>query len=78
MKRIKEKHLRYRKHNYVVLLNMDERTKLFSVLVNDLDDNCKVVENYNDLDSEDANFYFDKWVKEYTKKKEKEGKECLI
>lgn len=71
MKRIKEKHLRYRKHNYVVLLNMDERTKLFSVLVNDLDDNCKVVENYNDLDSEDANFYFDKWVKEYTKKKKK-------
>lgn len=71
MKRIKEKHLRYRKHNYVVLLNMDEKTKLFSVLVNDLDDNCKVVENYNDLDSEDANFYFDKWVKEYTKKKKK-------
>ena len=71
MKRIKEKHLRYRKHNYVVLLNMDERTKLFSVLVNDLDDNCKVVENYNDLDSEDANFYFDKLVKEYTKKKKK-------
>lgn len=78
MKRIKEKHLRYRKHNYVVLLNMDEKTKLFSVLVNDLDDNCKVVENYNDLDSEDANFYFDKWVKEYTKKKKKRGKECLI
>lgn len=71
MKRIKEKHLRYRKHNYVVLLNMDEKTKLFSVLVNDLDDNCKVVENYNDLNSEDANFYFDKWVKEYTKKKKK-------
>lgn len=71
MKRIKEKHLRYRKHNYVVLLNIDEKTKLFSVFVNDLDDNCKVIENYNELDSKDANFYFDKWVKEYSKKKKK-------
>lgn len=71
MKRIKEKHLRYRKHNYVVLLNFDETTKLYSVMVNDLDDNCKVIEDYNELDSEDANFYYDKWVKEYTKKKKK-------
>lgn len=74
MKRIKEKHLRYRKHNYVVLLNMDEKTKLFSVFVNDLDDNFKVIENYNELDSEDANFYFDKWIKEYTKKKKKKAR----
>jgi len=74
MKRIKEKHLRYRKHNYVVLLNIDEKTKLFSVLVNDLDDNCKVIENYNELDSDDANFYYDKWVKEYTKKKKKKAR----
>ena len=71
MKRIKEKHLRYRKHNYVVLLNVDEKTKLYSVMVNDLDEDCKIIEKYSDLNSEDANFYYDKWVKEYTKKKKK-------
>ena len=71
MKRIKEKHLRYRKHNYVVLLNVDEKTKLYSVMVNDLDEDCKVIENYTDLDIDDAEFYYSKWVKEYTKKKKK-------
>ena len=71
MKRIKEKHLRYRKHNYVVLLNIDEKTKLYSVMVNDLDDGCKVIESYTELDIDDADFYYSKWVKEYTKKKKK-------
>ena len=40
-------------------------------MVNDLDDGCKVIESYTELDIDDADFYYSKWVKEYTKKKKK-------
>lgn len=68
--RIKEKHLRYRKHNYVVILNYDEDSKTYSVKVNDLDDNCKIVEGFDNVEIDDAQFYYSKWIKQYTKKKQ--------
>lgn len=71
IEKIKEKIVKYKKHNICIQLLYDKEIENYSIIVLDISDNCKVLEEYKELSLKDSEFYFQKYLKKYSKSIEK-------
>lgn len=71
IEKIKEKVVRYKKHNICIQLLYYKEIDNYSIVVLDMSADCSVLEEYKELSLKDSEFYFQKFLKKYSKNIEK-------